>query len=63
MKYVITTKWMAGAPQYSVQLSNWNTKPVIAADEFKFVPPKGAERLKALAVDEAGEITGKQEGK
>ena len=63
MKYVITTKWMAGAPQYSVQLSNWNTKPVISPGEFKFVPPKGAERLKALAVDEAGEITGKQEGK
>jgi hypothetical protein len=63
MKYVITTKWMTGAPQYSVQLSNWNTKPVIAANRFKFVAPKGAIKLEALAVDETGEITVKQEGK
>lgn len=63
MKYVITTKWMTGAPQYSVQLSNWNTKPVIAAGQFKFVAPKGAEKLEALPVDETGEITDKQEGK
>jgi len=63
MKYVITTKWMTGAPQYSVQLSNWNTKPVIPPGEFKFVPPKGAEKLEALPVDETGEITDKQEGK
>jgi len=63
MKYVITTKWMTGAPQYSVQLSNWNTKPVIAASRFKFVAPQGAEKLEALPVDETGEITDKQEGK
>ena len=63
MKYVITTKWMTGAPQYSVQLSNWNTKPVIAASRFKFVAPKGAEKLETLPVDETGEITDKPEGK
>jgi hypothetical protein len=63
MKYVITTKLTTGAPQYSVQMSNWNTKPVIAADQFTFVVPKGAENLKALPVDETGEITLKQEGK
>ncbi|OGU19865.1 MAG: hypothetical protein A2580_15270 [Hydrogenophilales bacterium RIFOXYD1_FULL_62_11] len=63
MKYVITTKWMTGAPQYSVQLSNWNTKPVIASSRFKFVAPKGADKLEALPVDETGEITDKQESK
>jgi hypothetical protein len=63
MKYVITTKWMTGAPQYSVQLSNWNTKPVIAPGAFEFVAPTGAERLQALPVDEMGEITTKQGGK
>ena len=56
MKYVITTKWLTGAPQYSVQLSNWNLAPVIAADRFTFVAPKGAKKLDALAVDEAGEL-------
>jgi len=63
MKYVITTKWTTGAPQYSVQLSNWNTKPVITPGGFRFVAPKGAEKLEALPVDETGEITVKQEGK
>jgi hypothetical protein len=63
MKYVITTKWMTGAPQYSIRLSNWNTRPVIPPGAFKFTPPKGAERLVALPVDETGEITDKQEGK
>lgn len=63
MKFVITTKWMTGAPQYSVQLSNWNLKPVIAADRFTFVAPSGAEKLQSLPVDEAGEITESKEVK
>lgn len=63
MKYVITTKWMTGAPQYSVQLSNWNTKPLITPATFKFVPPKGAVSLEVLPVDETGEIMDKQENK
>jgi hypothetical protein len=63
MKYLITTKWMTGAPQFSVQLSNWNTKPVVAAGQFTFAVPKGAKRLEALAVDEIGELAVKQEGK
>lgn len=63
MKYVITTKWLAGAPQYSVELSNWNTKPAIAADRFKFAVPQGAKKLQRLAVDETGEFAPSEEGK
>jgi len=63
MKYVITTKDVAGAPQFSVQFSNWNLKPAIAANRFTFVAPKGARRLEALPVDETGEITVTQESK
>jgi hypothetical protein len=63
MKYVITSKWMTGAPQYSVELSDWDLKPVIPADRFGFVVPEGAKRLDTLAVDEAGEFTGSEEGK
>jgi hypothetical protein len=62
MKYVITSKWMAGAPQYSVELSDWNVKPVIPADRFVFAVPQGAKKLQALAVDETGEFTS-EEGK
>jgi hypothetical protein len=63
MKYVITTKDVAGAPQFSVQFSNWNLKPAIAASRFAFVAPKGAKRLEVLPVDEMGEITVMQETK
>ncbi|OYY74065.1 MAG: hypothetical protein B7Y40_06515 [Gammaproteobacteria bacterium 28-57-27] len=56
MKYVITTKWMTAAPQYSVQLSDWNTKPVISPAQFTFVPPADARKLDALTVDDMGEI-------
>lgn len=63
MKYVITTKDVAGSPQFSVQFSNWNLKPTIAANRFTFVAPKGARRLEALPVDETGEITVMQEKK
>ena len=63
MKYVITTKWMTGAPQYSVQLSNWDLKPDIAVDQFTFSAPAGAEKLEAVPVDETGEIAAMQEKK
>lgn len=63
MKYVITTKWLTGAPQYSVQMSNWNLNPVIAADRFTFAVPEGATKLEALAVDETGELKMGEENK
>ena len=63
MKYVITSKWMAGAPQFSVEMSNWNVKPVITADRFKFTVPQGAKKLPAFSVDETGEFTVPEEGK
>ena len=63
MKYVITSKWITGAPQYSVQMSNWNLKPQIAAQQFEFSPPQGAKRIDELSVDEAGEITLPKESK
>ena len=63
IKYVITTKWMTGAPQYSIRFRNWNTKPQIKSDQFTFVVPKGAKKLDAIAVSEMGEFTATKEGK
>jgi len=62
-KYVITTTGIDRAPQFSVQFTNWNLKPAVAASRFSFVAPKGAQKLAALPIDETGEITVKQEGK
>lgn len=57
MKYVITTKWLTGAPQYSIELSDWNLAPAVPADRFTFAPPQGARKLDSIPVNEAGEMT------
>ena len=57
MKYVITTKWVTGAPQYEIRLRDWDTKPLIKAGEFTFSVPKDARRLETIPVNEMGEIT------
>lgn len=63
LKYVVTTKRLTGAPQFSVQLSQWNLKPSIPAGRFKFVAPPGVEKLQALPVDDTGEITNPEGGR
>jgi hypothetical protein len=63
MKYVITTKWTTGAPQYTAQFTGWNLKPSIASGQFTFTPPKDAKKVDALPTDEAGEIVANQETK
>lgn len=45
VKYVITTLDVKGAPQYSVDLENWNVAPRVSADMFTFVPLPGAKQV------------------
>ncbi len=54
VKYIITTKWMSAAPQYSIRYSNWNTNPKIVKDQFAFSAPKGATKLTAISANELG---------
>ncbi len=49
-QYVITSKTLTGAPEYTLRIRNWNTGQAIAAKDFEFVPPAGAQ-LAASAVD------------
>jgi hypothetical protein len=56
MKYIITTKWMTGAPQFSVRLQDWDTQPKIPAGQFAFTPPAGTRRLESIRVNELGEV-------
>jgi len=63
MKYVITTKWLTGAPQYGLTLREWDTAPKIAADAFRFTAPQGARKLDSLPVNEMGEISLPEEGR
>jgi len=56
MKYVITTKWMTGAPQYSVRFRSWDTAPNFKAGQFEFSAPAGAKQIESIQVNEVGEI-------
>lgn len=56
LRYVITSKWMTGAPEFSLQLSNWNTSPSVDPNMFSFSPPSDARKLSSFAVDEAGQL-------
>jgi hypothetical protein len=53
-KYVITSKTVATAPQYTLRLRDWQSGEVVAADAFKFAPPSGSTRVEiaSLHVDE-----------
>jgi hypothetical protein len=55
MKYIITTKWITGAPQYSIRYRDWNTKPQVDANNFKFSVSQGAKKLDSISVDKVGE--------
>ena len=56
MKYIITTKWMTGAPQFSVRFRDWDTQPKISDGQFVFAPPAGAKRLESIQFNEVGEL-------
>jgi hypothetical protein len=57
-KYVITSKTLAGAPQYSLKIKDWKTDAPADADAFVFKPPADAQKvdLNALAMMEFDEV-------
>ncbi len=55
MKYIITTKWLTGAPQHSVRFRDWNTEPKVDPGQFAFSAPSDARKLEMIPVDELGE--------
>jgi hypothetical protein len=44
-RYVITSKLVANAPQYSIQIRNWKTGDDTAAAAFSFQAPPGAKQV------------------
>jgi hypothetical protein len=44
-KYVITSKTLAGAPQYTLRIKDWKTDAIADADAFVFKPPEGATKV------------------
>ena len=44
-KYLITSKWIAGAPQFTVLLSEWDTSARLEKTMFQFSPPPEAQNI------------------
>lgn len=44
-KFVITTKWLTGAPQYTITVKSWDLSPKLKDDMFTFVPPDDAQKI------------------
>lgn len=43
-KYVITSKTLAGAPQYTLRIKDWKTDAIADSEAFSFKPPAGTTR-------------------
>ena len=55
-KYVITSKAVTGAPQYTLRLSDWKSDPAFSADAFMFKPPAGTKKVEAAALSNIDEV-------
>jgi len=53
-KFIITTKWMTGAPQFTVSVKKWDLSPEFSEDAFTFVPPTGAQRIDFVRLIQGG---------
>jgi hypothetical protein len=50
-KFIITSKWTAGAPQFTAVLSNWDVSPKHKDNLFTFVVPSGAVKINFLPTE------------
>ena len=47
-KFMLTSKQMSGAPQFTVLIRNWDVAPKLTDQEFSFTAPKGAKKIEFL---------------
>ncbi len=47
-KFVVTSKWVTGAPQFTGLVTKWDVSPQLNDRLFTFVPPQGAEKIEFL---------------
>lgn len=58
-KLVITSTDVAGAPQFSVVMTDWNLAPDLDDRTFEFTPPAEAKRIDFLPLGEGGSLSRK----
>jgi len=47
-KFILTSKKVAGEPQFAVLIRNWDVAPTLTNQEFSFTAPKGAKKIEFL---------------
>ncbi len=55
-RYVITSKLVAGGPQYSIQIRDWKTGVEVASDDFTFKKPKNARKIELKDLPESDDV-------
>lgn len=55
-KYVITSKAVAGAPQYTLRITDWKSDAAAAPDAFAFKPPAEARKVEIEALSGIDEV-------
>ena len=57
-RYVITSKLVATAPQYSVQIRDWRTGAEIASEDFNFTNSTNAKKVDPKELPDSDELPG-----
>jgi hypothetical protein len=55
-KYVVTSKDVTGAPQYTLRIKEWKTDAQPRADTFAFKPPPSAKQVDVKALSSIDEV-------
>jgi hypothetical protein len=55
-KYVITSKGVTGAPQYTLEIRDWKADVPVKADAFAFKPPSGANKVEVTDLSGLDEV-------
>jgi hypothetical protein len=50
-RFIITSKWLTGAPQFSMTMRNWDLSPKLTDESFVFVPPPDARKIDFIRLD------------
>jgi hypothetical protein len=54
LRYVVTSEDLPGAPQFTIEMRNWQPDARVPADAFSFTPPPGATRVAFAPPAQAG---------
>jgi hypothetical protein len=57
-RYIVTSKSVAGFPQYTVEFRNWKTGADVAAVDFAFTAPENGKKMELADLPDADELPG-----